>query len=864
MKISARITSGFVLITTIVVLCSSVGGYGIHRLSESLAFVTGPAWEAADGAMEGTIGVSTELLAISQIVSDSDAHQAAERKLRDAQELASTAFGRMRQSGLINEDELRRFDEDLKLFQAVRQKMLDRHATFSSLDKQLNANFYRFQELMESVEALGDEQVEALISDPDRLISWNTGLADRWTAADGGMETRIAMLQQIFYYKRLVIGQSVAPTLQRLSGTLAFLADSIAEIIDHPVFKTTRIEDRSYASATYSEALGTAFTTHKSDFASATAAYLSLAETRKQYQAQANQFLETVTALEEVGDSQVEGQMDTVKRTVGRAYGTLILAVIAGVLIAIAAGLWIIRSIRTPLHKAVDLATAVSNGDLSKEIEVTRQDEVGLLIHALNRVVREMRATLNSESVNWEEVATFFGELRQKLDRVVAMVEGSPTATLMADQDLIIQYTNPATQSLMENLTEGFTLSGKELVGQRLVDVHPKLAEVRELLSKPEKLPFNAMLTVGDQYVDATIDAVFNENKEYLGPMLSLSLVTDKIQKVAEENMEREREQADALKAKVDDLLDVVNAAASGDLTRTIGVKGNDQIGKMGVALEKFLAQLRQSLRGIGGSAERLQLASGELATVSESLSSSSQVNAQQAEHVSKSAGEVDKNVTLVAAAAVQMGTSITEIVGNTSRASQVASEAVDLIRKTDTTVRQLSDSSAGIGNVIKVISSIAEQTNLLALNATIEAARAGDAGKGFAVVANEVKELAKETAKATDEIGQIVSAIQSDSSNAVEAICDIDTIVGQINEIQTSIVCAVQQQSETTDSISQTIAKTADGSGEIAKSISQVALGTQQTLEGAANTKGAANELSRTSVELHQMVSRFKIESVE
>ncbi|MFK7892570.1 MAG: methyl-accepting chemotaxis protein [Granulosicoccus sp.] len=860
MKISTRIGCGFALITTIVLACSAVGYHGIHRLSESLGFVTGPAWDAADGAMEGAIGVGFELLATKRIISDSDSDQIAEKELTQAQELANTSFTRMRNSNLIEPTDLREFDDQRQAFETMGKQMLDQHATFSKLDRQLNTNFYRFQQLMESAEELGDGQVEALILDPDRQLSWNSGLSERWIAADGGMESQIGMLQRIFYYKRLVAGEPAEETISHLERSLNFLGDSIVEIIDHPVFKSTPVEDPAYSDASYADALAVAFATHKSDFTAAIDAYLKFNTIKTQYEAQARQFLVTVTELEEIGDSQVEGQMEIVQQTVNRAYGMMLLSVIAGVLIAILAGIWTTRSIKLPLRQAVDLAAAVSKGDLSTEINMVRNDEIGRLIDALNQVVRGMRAALNSESVNWDEVATFFGEMRQRLDSVVAMVEGSPTAILMADKELKIQYTNPATNILMNELKDNCQLWGKEPLGKSLTDIHPVLAEARHLLLEPERLPFNAMLTMGDQYVDATIDAVFNENKVYLGPMLSLSLVTDKIQKVAQETMERERKQAEVLKCKVDDLLEVVHAAAAGDLTKTINVKGDDQIGKMGAALEKFLVELRQSLRGIGNSAERLQHASGELATVSDTLSSTSEENAQQAKHVSKSAKDVNENVSLVAAAAVQMATSITEIAGNTNRASEVASDAVNLIRKTDTTVRQLSDSSAGIGNVIKVISTIAEQTNLLALNATIEAARAGDAGKGFAVVANEVKELAKETAKATDEIGQIVSAIQTDSSNAVEAISDIDTIVEQINDIQELIVNAVQQQSETTDDISRTIANTANGSSDIAESIGQVAKGTERTLEGAANTKNAADELSRTSVELHQMVNRFKI----
>jgi methyl-accepting chemotaxis protein len=174
---------------------------------------------------------------------------------------------------------------------------------------------------------------------------------------------------------------------------------------------------------------------------------------------------------------------------------------------------------------------------------------------------------------------------------------------------------------------------------------------------------------------------------------------------------------------------------------------------------------------------------------------------------------------------------------------------------KTNTTVAKLGESSAEIGNVIKVITSIAQQTNLLALNATIEAARAGEAGKGFAVVANEVKELAKQTAKATEDISRKIEAIQGDTKGAVEAITEIGKIINQINDLQNSIASAVEEQTATTGEISRNVAEAAQGSTEIARNVSGVAQAARHTSEGAGNTKNSADELSRIALDLQKLV---------
>ncbi len=188
-----------------------------------------------------------------------------------------------------------------------------------------------------------------------------------------------------------------------------------------------------------------------------------------------------------------------------------------------------------------------------------------------------------------------------------------------------------------------------------------------------------------------------------------------------------------------------------------------------------------------------------------------------------------------------------------------MATSAVKTADSTNATITKLGQSSTEIGKVIKVITSIAQQTNLLALNATIEAARAGEAGKGFAVVATEVKELAKQTAKATEDISQKIEAIQTDTKEAVEAIGQITGVINRINDIQNTIASAVEEQTATTSEISRNIAETAKGAADIAKNIGHVAQNAQSTTTGASSTLQAADELARMAVELQKLLSKFK-----
>jgi methyl-accepting chemotaxis protein len=260
-----------------------------------------------------------------------------------------------------------------------------------------------------------------------------------------------------------------------------------------------------------------------------------------------------------------------------------------------------------------------------------------------------------------------------------------------------------------------------------------------------------------------------------------------------------------------------LEAMAGGDLTARAQVAQRDEVGQMARSLAVAQESVRSVVAGVAASASAVAAASEELAASSQQIAAGAEETSVQAGVVSAAAEQVSRNVQTVSAGAEEMGASIREIAQSANDAARVAAQAVSVVESTNQTVSALGASSQEIGNVVKVITSIAEQTNLLALNATIEAARAGEAGKGFAVVANEVKELAQETARATEDIARRVEAIQADTGGAVGAIGEISTIIGSINDYQLTIASAVEEQTATTNEMSRNVAEAATGSGEIA-----------------------------------------------
>lgn len=445
--------------------------------------------------------------------------------------------------------------------------------------------------------------------------------------------------------------------------------------------------------------------------------------------------------------------------------------------------------------------------------------------------------------------------------RILSMVENAPVNMMYADRELKIRYMNPASLRTLKAIEKLLPVKADQVVGQSIDIFHKRPEHQRTILADQKNLPHRANIQLGDQTLDLLVSPVLDQNRNYLGTMVTWEVITEKLanERAIKEANEREKRQAEELRQKVDSILGVVTAAGQGDLTKPLTVAGTDAIGQLGEGLRGFFAELRTTIGAIGQNAITLSSSSEELSSVSATLSANAEETSVQANVVSAASEQVSKNVSSVATGMEEMSASIKEIAKNATEAAKVATTAVKVADKTNGTVAKLGESSTEIGNVIKLITSIAQQTNLLALNATIEAARAGEAGKGFAVVANEVKELAKETAKATEDISQKIEAIRTDTNEAVEAIGQISSIINQINDFSNTIASAVEEQTATTNEISRTIAEASKGSTEIAQNITGVATAAKSTSSGSGDTQRAAGELSRMASDLQGLVSKFK-----
>jgi methyl-accepting chemotaxis protein len=565
------------------------------------------------------------------------------------------------------------------------------------------------------------------------------------------------------------------------------------------------------------------------------------------------------------------GKVSTeVPKNVDQATWILVLLTIGGLLLAAVIVRWVLHTITRPLDELGGILEDMTAGDLNARAVVRSRDEFGHVAELLNGAIAAQVATQEALGARSQQDNETARETKAAAE-VVSALQGAVTvreaAAIAVDSmerafGLVRGFYVPATGSglppdgVSEHTRHAFASRDVVLVddsSDERVVARGVLADSGSGIALPIVVD-GSLIGVVEVHATTTLAPTESRIEMLRNLARSASAVIERISA-----RERERLAEEELRSKVNEILGVVNAAADGDLTVDVSVSGRDPIGQVGESLAGFLTDLRSRMHAIGENSRGLAGAAEALTATAAQMSAGAEETAAQAGIVSLTSEVVSGSVQSAAYAADQLTASIREIAKNAADAARVATLAAGVAASTNLTIGDLGGASAEIGEVVKVITQIAQQTNLLALNATIEAARAGEAGKGFAVVASEVKDLARDTATATEDIGAKVDAIQNGTDGAISAIGNIGGIIDQISNIQTTIASAVEEQTATTNEIARSVAGAAQGAAEISANMIRVSQVAQTTSAGTVDTERAAAELSELASELQQLVSRFR-----
>ncbi len=668
-SITTKIAVGYLLMVVLLILTAFAGFYAKNQLSQSLDNITGPAWDTADGSMEGVISVQHQMLALVEMAAYAKSGELRMPEgLAEAQSGAEEAFGRMFDSGKVPAAMAENISTRLGAFNAARDQLVDKSSAYVTAVEAMRDNSARFVGFMVLVEDIGDAAVEELAANPSQPLTWN-GIADRWAAADGAMESRIAMLSRLHEY-RDVVNHNLRPAeaAKHMDEPLAELEATIAELQALPQF-ADKVPEGDYAGRRYRDVLQELLDEHKQVSGVAIESFGTYLDSLDHFNEVTASLLESLEALEEITDGAIEGEAENIEAAKSNSTAMIWFALIAGVIVAVGAILVSIKVIARPIAEIAASLTEIAEGEgnLNVSLQAKSADEVGQLAHGFNKFVEKIRATIVSVSGSTSQLGAASEELsaitvqtnqnvlqQQSEVEQVAAAMNQMAATVNEVAGNASQAADAAHQAMAA------TTSGRHVVEQTVETINGLAGEVGRAAQ--------------------AIQAVESDSE-------NISTILDVIKGIAEQT------NLLALNAAIE-------AARAGEQGRGFAVVADE--------VRTLASRTQQSTAEIEGMIVRLQEGSRNAVAVMQHSSEQAQRGVQQVSEagdalnqITQSVGVINDMNALIASAAEEQSSVAEEMNRNVSSINQLADQTADGSQQTAAAAEELARLAADLQQMV-------------------------------------------------------------------------------------------------------------------------------------------------------------------
>ena len=513
MKMSSKLGAAFLVLTALVLISGVTGYYSVTRLSDSLEYVTGPAWDAADGAMEGSIATEAEMLVIAKVFSGfADADKVAE-ELKANSDRAHKALLRMKGSGLLSGANIKQAENAEKAYQDVAERALEHFKVFHEIDSRLEDNFFEFHILMTQAEDIGDAIFENMENTPNKKISWNTGIDQAWMAADGAMMSQIGILKAMYFYRRMLGFVDVQGSASGIRESNEILDEEIQRVIAHNTFKKTNVPDGKYAGQSYSSALTQAIATHKTDFSEAIKAFKTYRDTRKEYENTSALMLAVLDETEALGDKTVEAEMGNITSVINISNSMMVIVGLVAVIISMIMGFLIQRSVNKQLGSdpadLVMISESLAKGDLDMKLDKDAGGVYGSIrqtVSKLLEIISGIKVGASEVSVASEQVSQGNANLSQRTQEQASSLE--EVASSMEEMTGTVNHNSENAQhanQLAIAAREQADLGG-QVVGEAVVamgEINNASKQIADIIGVIDEIAFQTNLLALNAAVEA-------------------------------------------------------------------------------------------------------------------------------------------------------------------------------------------------------------------------------------------------------------------------------------------------------------------------------------------------------------------------